>query len=494
MLQFLGGTTHGVHGFSFPNSALNQTGPNSLLVLLVGFNTSGSVVFPECDAACVRGVLWGPSPSVASIFSQSSFGQFSFDQRNSTVANVIIQTRIDTPVCGMADGWFRSARAGSPVPITAYTVRVYVYPQAAGAGTCSVSGYSNQGCTRQECNSWLRAFSGNLVVHELGHLVNVSHAAFDVNGDGVIGTAGAGSESLADDSDPMTTDGTWRGFSAASRVQARWMPCIGMPPNTTVASLSSLSAALEPVPLDTSPIALCVFILNTKTLVIMSLRTRDGPDVDLLPPWSGAVYVHVLTKAGQATAFGRLGLGDTLEYSTAAVNLTVTVTALGRDSADISFLPCLRNSPVLAAPPQGGVLTFQSRDVRCKARTMTAKVVAVSNQDALGCVSVTLVLKKDNSPAEMTALITGFRAGNVTLLARLAYTDPGPTMTRTVLFCGSDVATDFVVVTVRDAQGDGYCCQWGPGGYSVFANGRLVRSGGEFTFEENTTVPVAPSW
>jgi hypothetical protein len=476
---------------------MNQTGPNSVVVVLVGFNgTNGDPTpkFPACNESCVVDVLWGArAPTVATMFSQSSFGQFSFDQATSAVVRAVIPVDPNRGSCGMADTWFRAARSASPVNVSTYTARVYLYPSEAGSGTCTASGFSNMGCTKAECNTWLRAFSGNLVLHELGHLANLSHAAFDVNEDGAIDPD---TEAAADNSDPMTTDGTWRGFSAASRIQARWMPCMGLPPNTTRMTLASLSAALDPV---LTPAALCVVEPLTRILFVVSLRTPAGPDMALGPPWVNAVYVHTLASKGQGTARARLAPGDTYAYvnETTGLDLAVTVVAVDPVShtAEISFEPCVRGVPLLEPVPTAPIPTLRvvSTDLRCGHRSFTARVVAVSDQSALGCVNVTLVLRKDASPREMSAVMVVNATGEI-LLAIPSYSEVGPAMTRSVLYCGMDVGTDAVTVVVRDSQGDGYCCQWGPGGYAILVNGVVVKTGGEFAFEENTTVSNAPRW
>lgn len=491
--------------FSFPKSALNQTGPNSLVVVLVGFaNSSNGVKYPACNETCVTNVLWGTGTgtgtaekTVSTVFSLSSFGQFSFDQDVSAIVRAEIPVDVATGSCGMADSWFRAARtAVRAVNLTAYTARVYLYPAEAGAGTCVTSGFSNVGCTRAECNSWLRSFSGNLVVHELGHLANLSHAAFDANQDGVIDSS---TESQEDDSDPMTTDGTWRGFSAASRLQARWMPCMGLPPNTTRMTLESLSAATDPL---TSPIALCVVEPITRTLVVVSLRTRAGPDMDLAAPWTNAVYVHTLTQKGQGTARARLAAGDTYEYANTLTGLNITISVLGIDAAahtaQISFEPCRYSLPLFSVVSTDTgptiILRVQSTDVRCAQRGFVGKVVSFASPTPTNqlCVNVTLVLKKDNSPAEMSAVLVANGTGEI--LTAFKYSDAGPTMSRSVVYCSSDVRAGAVTVAVRDSEGDGFCCRWGPGGYAILVNGVVYKTGGEFAFEENTTIPVAPTW
>ena len=110
----------------------------------------------------------------------------------------------------MAPSWLcQPARATTVAPRPplllrlSFTTRVYLFPQEAGGGTCTASGYSNLGCTRTDCNSWLRAFGSGLVLHELGHLTGFSHAQFDQDNNGLL----SATEEMGDLSDPMTADG-----------------------------------------------------------------------------------------------------------------------------------------------------------------------------------------------------------------------------------------------------------------------------------------------
>jgi hypothetical protein len=45
-------------------------------------------------------------------------------------------------------------------------------------------------------------------------------------------------------------------------------------------------------------------------------------------------------------------------------------------------------------------------------------------------------------------------------------------------------------VTIYDSPGDGMCCEYGEGGYSIFVDDVLVAEGGEFLYEEVTTVVI----
>ena len=211
-------------------------------------------------------MLWDSVPSVSRAQLDSSLGRFSVDKASSIIVRAQTQYNTFTGECALADKWYRTAaeqvaaqgidksqytircvhvcgcgcveamvvegggcvcvfkldpvgngavmvvpacpshHCCSPPPLLlrlSFTTRVYLFPQEAGGGTCTASGYSNLGCTRTDCNSWLRAFGSGLVLHELGHLTGFSHAQFDQDNNGLL----SATEEMGDLSDPMTADG-----------------------------------------------------------------------------------------------------------------------------------------------------------------------------------------------------------------------------------------------------------------------------------------------
>jgi len=486
-------------------------GTKSLVVVIVGFaDRVSGVVWPACDEACVGAVLWGGPgirKSVSATYAASSFQTlFLAKPPASAVVRAAIPIDLNQPTCGMADAWAEAATAAAPVNISAFTIRVFLYPQAAGAGTCLAGGYSNVGCTPRECSSWLRGFSGNLVVHELGHLVGLGHAAFDVNGDGVIRGGPPSNEDIADNSDPMTSDAAWRGFGVPHRMRALWMPCQGGLLNMTTATLGSLSRASHP---SDATIALCTVDPADSKLLILSLRTSTGVDEDLAPPWTNTVYVHTMKPGGPSVGLARLGPGDTFVYRglSNVDNVTVTVVAIDTRNhvAELSFVKCAPAAPRVSAtlgraPSTPGyslvplTVTLTNRDTLCGNRTLRARVVpdttTLGADFALGCLNVTMTVTKDNSPAEVYVVLANEDTGE-TLLATDYDTDAA-TMVKTVLYCGG--VGERLTASFQDKYGDGYCCDFGPGGFSLAVNGRVLKTGGRFRLQDNTTFSGLPVW
>ncbi len=100
---------------------------------------------------------------------------------------------------------------------------------------------------------------------------------------------------------------------------------------------------------------------------------------------------------------------------------------------------------------------------------------------------VTLTIELDNYPGETTWEITD--AGGAVLASGGPYSTAGATVVEEA--CLSDACFDF---TIYDSYGDGICCGYGNGSYSLVedASGTVLASGGQFGFSETTNfcVPV----
>ncbi|MCB9285133.1 MAG: T9SS type A sorting domain-containing protein [Lewinellaceae bacterium] len=92
---------------------------------------------------------------------------------------------------------------------------------------------------------------------------------------------------------------------------------------------------------------------------------------------------------------------------------------------------------------------------------------------------VTLTIVLDNYPSETTWTVT---KDGLTYALGGPYSSPGSTVIET--FCLNDDCYDF---TIFDAYGDGICCSFGSGSYSLEdAAGNILASGGAFGLSETT--------
>ncbi len=105
-----------------------------------------------------------------------------------------------------------------------------------------------------------------------------------------------------------------------------------------------------------------------------------------------------------------------------------------------------------------------------------------------GCsdIEVTLTLNLDNYPGETTWELAD--ANGSVIASGGPYSSAGATITED--FCLTDGCYDF---TIFDSYGDGICCGYGNGSYSLTdGDGNVLASGGEFTSSETTNFCLVP--
>lgn len=92
---------------------------------------------------------------------------------------------------------------------------------------------------------------------------------------------------------------------------------------------------------------------------------------------------------------------------------------------------------------------------------------------------VDLYLKLDNYPGETTWTLK--TAGGSTIASGGPYSTPGQTITQTFNLTANDY-----IFTIFDSYGDGICCSYGQGSYSLTSGGTTIVSGGSFGSSEAT--------
>jgi hypothetical protein len=97
-------------------------------------------------------------------------------------------------------------------------------------------------------------------------------------------------------------------------------------------------------------------------------------------------------------------------------------------------------------------------------------------------VDVTFTILTDNYPGETTWSVTD--AAGATIMSGGPYSN---TTTYTTTAC---VETGCYDVTINDSYGDGICCAYGTGNYTITSDGNTLVSGGEFTSTETTNFCV----
>lgn len=102
-----------------------------------------------------------------------------------------------------------------------------------------------------------------------------------------------------------------------------------------------------------------------------------------------------------------------------------------------------------------------------------------------GCTDteVVLTLVLDNYPTETSWTLKN--GGGATVASGSGYSTAGATVVET--FCLADDCYEF---TINDSYGDGICCAYGNGSYTLTAGGTTLASGGAFTTTETAQVEV----
>jgi hypothetical protein len=489
---------------SLTDAQVQKTSRNNTIVIMsVGLlDNGGNHVFHGCDPQCIRSTMAG---DVSRVFAASSNGAFGFAAPTVWKVPLPAPSALWSPFCGMGNKWYQAAVAavGGSHVLRQFTVRVFLFSPQAGAGTCTEGGFSTLGCTASDCHVFLRGFTTNLVVHELGHVLGFTHALATQDVLAVIGRGrdsnSGGNNSPMDDSDPMTSQGTVRTFSMPNRLRAGWAKCEYVKNSTTVFSFPASVAAPRQLlsasaPASASTLAPTAWCRQVRSgLLIVSGRTAQGID----PAWAPAVYLHLQNvTSGQSTLVSIARGNETAAFD------SVTVTLLRVDPASgimaVTFGQCQKNGPratavAVAVPgvPNAAkvILTWTNADVRCPGRRNVTASLANGLTVAGTCRNITILVTQDNQPSEIAYGVVNADTG-VQLLARTNFTSTTKVQQTTVFTCLKEA----VDVVFWDTYGDGYCCEWGPGGYQVWVNGVLVQKGGKFGLEDRVRVPALPRW
>jgi len=98
-------------------------------------------------------------------------------------------------------------------------------------------------------------------------------------------------------------------------------------------------------------------------------------------------------------------------------------------------------------------------------------------------IEIIFTILTDNYPGETTWNVTD--ASGAIIMSGGPYSTTGTTYTSTAC-----VATGCYDVTINDSYGDGICCAYGTGDYSITSEGNTLVAGGEFTSTETTNFCV----
>ncbi|KAA3633075.1 MAG: HYR domain-containing protein, partial [Bacteroidetes bacterium] len=124
-------------------------------------------------------------------------------------------------------------------------------------------------------------------------------------------------------------------------------------------------------------------------------------------------------------------------------------------------------------------------DVQVSDNCSFTYVCTIGGEEASDCYGniVTLTLNLDDFPSETTWMLMD--GNGIVLESGGPYFTPGATITETFTLADGDY-----MFMIKDAFGDGICCLFGEGSYTLTSNGEEIVSGGEFAEGEKTNFCV----
>jgi hypothetical protein len=161
-----------------------------------------------CNDTCTANLMWGPPPSVRTLYLDSSYGQIDFVQAGSRTVAVTIAGSSFNQSCPYYEigEAANAALAAADIDVWGYDHRTYYIPDGI---ECSWGGLAEVGGG----NSWMYSSTGPILAHELGHNLGMSHSSTDDNNDGQI------ESEYGDTGDIMGGASGWHHLTAPHRRQ-----------------------------------------------------------------------------------------------------------------------------------------------------------------------------------------------------------------------------------------------------------------------------------
>lgn len=328
---------------------------------------------------------------------------------------------------------------------------------------------------------------GVALCDQIGHNFGLLHAAVDSNNDGLVDVdtvTGATSE-YSDKSDPMGT--------GSSRFSAVYRNVLGAIPPVNVLTLTNQSSVVlqsSSLPSFSPSSPVLLVIRRASDTFWVSLRTLHTGTYDrnLIVDWANRVYVHRYTPGSTQRMVAKLAAGVSFVDTRNGIDMRVEALDAAGHTARLTFRMCVAAvPPVLAVASEPPLLAYEGfvtqvpivlslTNVQYGCTLPSTFIVSVATLprtwqlDSAGeCNQIGVVVVPDNFPREIS-----FRVVNSTGATILSGT-PGRYSTT---YCGA--VGEPLTAVMMDTEGDGFCCEFGRGGYNVTVGGIVVRTGGDF--------------
>ena len=353
-------------------AAMVVSGVQNTLVIVANF--TDATVAPTVSQ--IQNIMFSDpnGQSIDALFRETSFDNVGFTGQ---VAGPFTINYSTTSPCDMAS-WANAAEAAATsagINLAAYPRKLYVMPSAE-MSVCGADGAGQVGGSPSR--AWVfNNLQSDVYAHELGHNLNMAHAATLAN-------------QYGDASDDMSADGyALRHFNAPHMEQMGWTPASNI--LTVTASGTYTVAALETDPtLAPAPQILKIAKPDTGEYYYFSYRQPVGIDSGLRSAYWNRVNVHKYTGAYDATNTYLLQLlDDASVFSDSTNGITVTQVSHAADRATVQIqVPasggtCQRATPILTVSPasQSGL-----------AGSTLAYTMTLVNQDSTHCAASTFNL------------------------------------------------------------------------------------------------------
>ena len=359
-----------------------------ILVDLINAKT-GSYITP----AQVAGKMYTDARSVDGLYREASRGQLRLLADSDGDGNPDVfgpyTINYDNSTCNYYD-WAYAAEAAaqnSGVNLSLYRHRIFILPNYTSLPACGWAGVANVGCGTF-CRAWMAGSSGMIYVHELGHNLNLAHAATDPENDSTINSE------YGDLSDPMGSSGSsWYLFNAGHTDQMGWYGSVPGAVSTVITggTFNVAAMGLDPSTVTSTPFILKVAKPNTADLYYLSYRQPVGNYNQLSTNYTKGINIHRYKGSGYAytTHIKTLINGETFTDSVNGVSFTQISQANGIAAVQIQF-GCAASAPSVAMSP----VTLAMRS-----GTDAQFSINVTNKDTSNCASTNFALDYEGGSA-----------------------------------------------------------------------------------------------
>src|SRR5262245_36566756 len=502
-----GGTSS--QGSTATAPVLSERTAIAILVNLSDATLCADVATCTYTPSYVADKLFTATQSMRALYLSSSYGQVTFktDTDGNGQPDVVGPYNLSLSKVGCNwSAWgtaANSAAQAAGVNVTLYQHIIYVLPPYSELPDCGWAGLAYVGG-----NKAFIAEPQSMMVysHELGHNLNMGHAATDPENDGVM------NDEYGDSSDPMGSSRALHNFNSPHMHQVGWFNAFSNAVQTITTSGSYQLAAIGTTPDGTLPQALRIFKPNTSEYYYLSYRQATGWDASLSPTYTQGVNIHRYKGTGSSFSYflQSLSAGPFMDN---ANGITVVPVTAGNGTATVQVTfgssGCTANQPAVSLTPSS---------VWLKSGSSVAFTTQVTNRDSSGCLGTTVSLSANVtggtvtvSPGSVgpissgqagsaTVTVTATNSGSVTVIARdndghdPAHSQDGVAMAQINVDASAPMAPSALTATTGTTGG--VALAWaaasdsgsGLKNYYVYRNAQLLATTTALTYSDMSVV------